>query len=424
MYMAYGWPQVIPLESGLCPTSQQIIYLKVVDRLLLVVCPSHFELWSSSQHRVRLGKYKRDPDSIAREGENVQAIWSPDTKLIAVLTSSFYLHIYKVQFMEKKIHIGGKQPSSLSLANISLLMNEEVPFSEKDLMMSNIICDSKNLLVGLSNGSLYNMSWKGEFYGALDLDFHLNTGNGHTKLSNGVVSSSHSLSRKSAITYLEFSLPLRLLFVLFSDGQLVLCSISKRGLKQADSVKPEYRLGSGDAVCASISPDQQILAVGTRRGVIELYEISEPISLIRSVSLHDWGYSMDDTGAVSSISWTPDSSAFAVGWKLRGLTVWSISGCRLMSTIRQIGLNSVSSPGVKQNPDGNYEPLMSGTSFMQWLNMGIDFMLLKKVLQREYLRFLLGNVALTEGFRVKPMLDKLSMVKIGYLLSKIQMNSS
>lgn len=39
------------------------------------------------QHRVRLGKYKRDPDSIAREGENLQAIWSPDTKLIAVLVS-------------------------------------------------------------------------------------------------------------------------------------------------------------------------------------------------------------------------------------------------------------------------------------------------------------------------------------------------
>ncbi|KAL7593370.1 uncharacterized protein LOC111894648 [Lactuca sativa] len=397
MYMAYGWPQVIPLESGLCPTSQQIIYLKVVDRLLLVVCPSHFELWSSSQHRVRLGKYKRDPDSIAREGENVQAIWSPDTKLIAVLTSSFYLHIYKVQFMEKKIHIGGKQPSSLSLANISLLMNEEVPFSEKDLMMSNIICDSKNLLVGLSNGSLYNMSWKGEFYGALDLDFHLNTGNGHTKLSNGVVSSSHSLSRKSAITYLEFSLPLRLLFVLFSDGQLVLCSISKRGLKQADSVKPEYRLGSGDAVCASISPDQQILAVGTRRGVIELYEISEPISLIRSVSLHDWGYSMDDTGAVSSISWTPDSSAFAVGWKLRGLTVWSISGCRLMSTIRQIGLNSVSSPGVKQNPDGNYEPLMSGTSFMQWDEYGYRLYAVEEGSSERILAFSFGKCCLNRG---------------------------
>lgn len=396
---------MIPLESGLCPTSQQIIYLKVIDRLFLVVCPSHFELWSSSQHRVRLGKYKRDSDSIAREGENLQAIWSPDTKLIAVLTSSLYLHIFKVQFSEKKIHIGGKQPSNLSLATISLLMSEEVPFSGKDLAMSNIICDSKNLLVGLSNGTLYNMSWKGEFYGALDLDFHLYNGNGHTKLSNGVVSgatqgvisSTHSLPKKSAITYLEFSLPMRLLFVLFSDGQLVLCSVNKRGLKQADSVKPEYRLGSDDAVCASVAPDQQILAVGTRRGVIDLYEISEPVSLIRSVSLHDWGYSMDDTGAVSSIAWTPDSSAFAVGWKLRGLTVWSISGCRLMSTIRQIGSHSASSPGVKQNPDGNYEPLMSGTSLMQWDEYGYRLYAVEVGSSERILAFSFGKCCLNRG---------------------------
>lgn len=49
MYMTYGWPQVIPLESSNCPTSEQIIYLKVLNRLLLVVAPSHLELWSSGQ---------------------------------------------------------------------------------------------------------------------------------------------------------------------------------------------------------------------------------------------------------------------------------------------------------------------------------------------------------------------------------------
>lgn len=49
MYMAYGWPQVIPLEQGQCPSSQKIIYFKVINRLLLVVSPSHLELWSSSQ---------------------------------------------------------------------------------------------------------------------------------------------------------------------------------------------------------------------------------------------------------------------------------------------------------------------------------------------------------------------------------------
>lgn len=95
--------------------------------------------------------------------------------------------------------------------------------------------------------------------------------------------------RKSAIVQLELCLPLRLLFVLYSGGQLVSCSVSKKGLKQVDSIKFEKRLACGDAVCASIAPDQQILAVGTRRGTVELYELGESASLIRTVSLYDWG---------------------------------------------------------------------------------------------------------------------------------------
>jgi len=36
---------------------------------------------------VRLGKYKRNAESLEREGENLQAVWRPDTKLIAILVS-------------------------------------------------------------------------------------------------------------------------------------------------------------------------------------------------------------------------------------------------------------------------------------------------------------------------------------------------
>ncbi|XP_059651371.1 uncharacterized protein LOC132298981 [Cornus florida] len=409
MYIAYGWPQVIPLESGLCPASQQIIYLKVINRLLLVVAPSHFELWSSSQHKVRLGKYKRDSDSIQREGENLQAVWSPDTKLVAILTSSFYLHIFKIQFTGKRIQIGGKQPSGLFLATISLLLNEQVPFASKDLAISNIICDNKHMLVGLSDGSLYNVSWKGEFFGAFELDFHPQDNIEGAKLSlsldnglasagaQGVFKPDHYLSQRSAVIQLEFSLPLRLLFVLFSDGQLVLCTTSKKGLKQAESIKAEKKLGSGDAVCASVASEQQIIAVGTRRGVVELYDLAESVSLIRSVSLYDWGYSMDDTGAVSCIAWTPDNSAFAVGWKLRGLTVWSVSGCRLMSTIRQIGLSSVSSPMVKPNLDCKYEPMMGGTSLLQWDEYGYRLYAIEERSSERIIAFSFGKCCLNRG---------------------------
>uniref|UniRef100_A0A6N2L826 RIC1 C-terminal alpha solenoid region domain-containing protein n=1 Tax=Salix viminalis TaxID=40686 RepID=A0A6N2L826_SALVM len=409
MYMAYGWPQVIPLEQGLCPSSQQrIIYFKVINRLFLVVSPSTLELWSSSQHKVRLGKYKRHADSLEREGENLQAVWSPDTKLIAILTTSFFLHIFKVQFSEKRIQIGGKQPSGLFLANITLVLSEQVPFADKELTVSNFVSDNKHMLLGLSNGSLYSISWKGEFYGAFEIDPNScdssDTSTSPNSLGNGFASgrapagsvSNHNITRKTAIVQLELCLLMRLLFVLYSDGQLVSFSVSKRGLKQVEYIKPEKKLGSDDAVCTSVASDQQILAVGTRRGVVELYDLAESASLIRSVSLSDWGYSMDETGPVSCIAWTPDNSAFAVGWKLRGLTVWSVSGCRLMSTIRQNGL-SVSSPKVKPNQDCKYEALMNGTSLMQWDEYGYKLYVIEEESLERVIAFSFGKCCLSRG---------------------------
>lgn len=61
--------------------------MNFVFSLLIFLIWIGFLFDSGLQHRVRLGKYKRDVDSIQREGENLQAIWSPDTKLIAVLVS-------------------------------------------------------------------------------------------------------------------------------------------------------------------------------------------------------------------------------------------------------------------------------------------------------------------------------------------------
>ncbi|KAK6140623.1 hypothetical protein DH2020_025623 [Rehmannia glutinosa] len=371
MYMAYGWPQVIPLELPNCPSTQQIVYLKVVNRLLLVVAPTHLELWSSSQHRVRLGKYKRGLDSIRREGENLQAVWSPDTKLIAILVSN------------------------------------EVP-----RIKSNFICDNKNMLIGLSDGSLYNISWKGEFCGAFSLDMWLNDNIGANKFSNhlgnGLTSSgnqhvdvsnhvNHVVSQTSAVVHLEFSITLRLLFVLFSDGKLIQCSVSKRGLKHTESLIVERRLASEEVVCASVAHEQQILAVGTLKGVVELYDLADSASVIRSVSLHDWGYSVEDTGPVNCIAWTPDNSAFAVGWKLRGLTVWSVSGCRLMSTIRQIGLSSVSSPVVKPNQDFKYEPMMGGASLMHWDEHGFRLYAIEERSSERIIAFSFGKCCLNRG---------------------------
>ncbi|WVZ08459.1 hypothetical protein V8G54_021805, partial [Vigna mungo] len=66
------------------------------------------------------------------EGENMQ-VWSPNAKLIVIPTSTFFLHSFKVQFLDKRIHTGGRQPSAFCLTIISLLLTEQVPFAVKDL---------------------------------------------------------------------------------------------------------------------------------------------------------------------------------------------------------------------------------------------------------------------------------------------------
>uniref|UniRef100_A0A7N0UYN2 RIC1 C-terminal alpha solenoid region domain-containing protein n=1 Tax=Kalanchoe fedtschenkoi TaxID=63787 RepID=A0A7N0UYN2_KALFE len=405
MYTAYGWPQVIPLEPASCPASQRIVYLKVSDHLLLAVTPCHLEIWSSSQHKIRLGKYKRDSNSIQTDGENVQAIWSPDGKLAAIFTSSLFLYILKIQFSDKKIQIGGKQPSGLSFANISLLLRERVPFANFNFCISNIVTDSKHFVTGLSDGSIYVTSWKGEFCGAflLDDDSHCDQETAEISHSadngpaSGFLKSTHNHFERPAVVHLELSMSLRQLVVLYANGRLLLCSVSKRGLKQVDSIRAEKSFGPGDAVCTSLASEQLILAVGTRRGVVELYDMTTSPSLIRSVSLYDWGYTVEDTGCVSCIAWTRDNSAFAVGWKLRGLTVWSVSGCRLMSTIRQIGLSSVSSPVVKTNQECKLEPLMCGTKLMQWDEYGYRLYTIEEGSSERILAFSFGKCCLNRG---------------------------
>ncbi|XP_031479241.1 uncharacterized protein LOC116250045 [Nymphaea colorata] len=402
MSIAYGWPQVIPLEPGLCPTSPRIVFLRVSNGLLLVVSPFHLELWSSSQHRVRLGKFLRDPDSVQKEGENMEAIWSPDNSRVAVMTSLFFLYIFSIQFTGKQLILGGKQSSGLFLATISIAAVEKAPYSEKRLTISNFVCDNDNILLGLSTGAMSLISWKGEFLHMFELHSHplVNT-ELHLSLDNGSSlsedSTQHRLKSNYAIHQLELSIPLRLLVVLYYDGPVALCSISKKGLKLTNSIQTERWLGSSDAVCASIASDQQILAIGCRRGVVELYDLSKSGSLLRNVSLYDWGYSVEDTGSVSCISWAPDNASFAVGWKCRGLTVWSTSGCRLMSTIRQIGISSATSPIVKSNQDCKYEPMMGGASSVQWDDYGYRIYAIEQRTSDRVIAFSFGKCCLNRG---------------------------
>ncbi|XP_062220514.1 uncharacterized protein LOC133919949 isoform X1 [Phragmites australis] len=405
MYLAYGWPQSIPLDPN---DSDRVVLLRVLGRLLLVVCPASLHLWSAAHHRVRLARLDRSPDSLAAHGHNAHAVWSPDAKTVAVLTSSFYLHIYKVQHSGKPLIVAGKQLPGLCLASISLIIAEKVPLANGVAITSNFVCDSKSMLLGLSSGHVQVVSWNAEFPDSFKLGCSACSSEKTTAVVDALVFDPPSLQENSnarpapcctgnsSIVHVELSVKLRLLVALYSGCHIALCTVGKKGLKQPGSVRVERWLNTDDAICTSVASEQQILAVGCSRGVVELYDLAENARHIRTISLYDWGYSVEDTGPVACISWTHDNCAFAVGWKFRGLTVWSVSGCRLMCTIRQTGSNSASSPMVKPNAL-KFEPLMGGTSHIQWDDHGYKLFAVEESLSERVLAFSFAKCCLNRG---------------------------
>ncbi|AQK75554.1 Quinoprotein amine dehydrogenase beta chain-like [Zea mays] len=405
MYLAYGWPQSIPLDPD---NSDRVVLLRLLGRFLLAVCPASLHLWSAAQHRVRLARSDRSPESLSAHGYNAHAVWSPDAKTVAVLTSSFYLYVYKVQHLGKQLIVGGKQVPGLCLASISLIITEKVPLANGVAITSNFVCDNKSMLLGLSNGHVQVMSWNAEFSDSFKLGCSVCSSEKPTAVIDALVFDPASLrdntnarpapccTGNSSIVHVELSVKLRLLVALYSGCRIALCTIGKKGLRQPGSIRVERWLDTDDAMCTSVASEQQILAVGCSRGVVELYDLAENTRHIRTISLYDWGYSVEDTGPVACISWTPDNCAFAVGWKFRGLTVWSVSGCRLMCTIRQTGSNSASSPMVKRCTL-KFEPLMGGTSHIQWDDNGYKLFAVEENLSERVLAFSFAKCCLNRG---------------------------
>uniref|UniRef100_A0A0E0CSC4 Anaphase-promoting complex subunit 4 WD40 domain-containing protein n=1 Tax=Oryza meridionalis TaxID=40149 RepID=A0A0E0CSC4_9ORYZ len=339
-------------------------------------------------------------------GKKVRSI--PHAVSTPLATSSFYLYIYKLQFSGKPLIIGGKPQPGLCLASISQIIVEKVPLANDAFITSNFVCDSKSMLLGLSNGHLQVISWNAEFSDSFKLGCSACSSNRTPTVGDALVFDPPSLRENSdtspapcctgnsAIIHVELSVKLRLLVALYSGCQIGLCAVGKKGLKQTSSIRVERWLNTDDAMCTSVASDQQILAVGCSRGVVDLYDLAENARHIRTISLYDWGYSVEDTGPVTCISWTPDNCAFAVGWKFRGLTVWSVSGCRLMCTIRQTGSNSASSPMVKPSAL-KFEPLMGGTSHIQWDDYGYKLFAVEESLSERILAFSFAKCCLNRG---------------------------
>ncbi|KAF4135316.1 RIC1 [Phytophthora infestans] len=150
----------------------------------------------------------------------------------------------------------------------------------------------------------------------------------------------------------------------FDGGKcfIMLLSPAKKSIDQLLSLINSEREGSrgssstGRCTTTSLDAGGSQLALGWSDGGVSLFRLSlsnisqisqnedkketktqTTLSLdpIRELSLGAWGYTPEDVGSVTALAWSYDGRSVAVGYELRGFSLFSTDECRLMSSLPQ-----------------------------------------------------------------------------------------
>eukprot|EP00898_Chlorokybus_atmophyticus_P004519 jgi/Chlat1/5068/Chrsp33S08959 len=370
MYFAYGWPKILAAVED---DAQTIVHLAYGNGRLAVITSHSVQVWTGNQHRVKLGEVKRTEESVTSEGANARAIWSKDFTSLVVLTTGNALHFYDVLEGEELLEIAQLLDPLVAqqFKRVTLSLRAIARFADSNVSCFAFETDGESLLLGLSDGRLLLMTWRGERLGMLDLvggapkspkDAVANGTHGATDTSP---SPQKSPPEPNSIVQLEYSAALQVLAIVVADGRVIVAKTSTSRLHPVEQVHKDTVLAS-DAACVAIATRTEVLAVGRRDGVVDMYSLADRCAYLRTLSLVDWGCTVEDTGAVSCLQWSPDNCVLAVGWQLRGLSVWSVSGCRLMCTIRQGGSGVSASPLTSASSSTHGEPLEGGVTTAAW----------------------------------------------------------
>jgi RIC1 len=128
--------------------------------------------------------------------------------------------------------------------------------------------------------------------------------------------------------------------IVLGSGVALLLGLRDDGARTPSAQNGRW-LCHNHAASITLEPRRMLATVGLTDGDVQHYYIGVPAGdlcpVTRRLSLSAWYFEPEDVGPASVVSWTPDGCALVVGWANRGLAVWSISGCRLMWTLPQVG---------------------------------------------------------------------------------------
>ncbi|KAI8927288.1 RIC1-domain-containing protein [Entophlyctis helioformis] len=336
-------------------------------------------LWSIRPD-VLLSKVVRTQETLDEDGENADLIWKPDGTQLVVLTNEGFMHFYDIIELDNKLfecYFRSTHHMAPGPGENKAFMNRVLRFRMALEIDSGTQCGiglaEEILICTNSPPSILSLFWSGEVNIAgtiplTDFDFIVDP------------KDCKSLPPCHAITQ-----------IVLHDERYGRAYVAQRTVSDqqmsADMEAPGqdqwtghcFYNESGDDVPAttiSFNPTFTLVAVGNLQGVVHVFDLPDDVHQV--VHSHNMAISKPGDAkapirlsAATALSWTHDGYALAVAWIYGGMSVWSVYGSLLMSTVSEDTFVH-SSDGIVDNTN---ELFFTGTQ--DWVEVIVDIYVLQ-----------------------------------------------
>lgn len=406
-YFASGWPKtyVLPQHQPQQPHSPSAaahpsphhvhsIHLDPFDRHVLTVSSRGLHIWSAGHHRVLQARFVLSPKILDEEGPFVDAVWSPDSSIIVASLAKGLTLLFRVAPHEPTSLLSFNLPPQHliqppPLHPLHLTCFAELRVAHTDTVVSAMASCPAGALIATSSAALTCVAWDADVLWRAHLPELLRHNDAITKMGLvapgetsceppvAAIQTETTPDDAGGILALSYNRELAFCAVVLGSGPALLLAMHSAGRSRPSAIDGRW-LRSTDAVSIALEPRRMLATVGLRNGDVEQYYIGVPAGdrcpLMRTLSLSNWYFDPADVGAPTVLRWTHDGSALVVGWERRGLAVWSVSGCRLMCTLSQVGGPIPTTP-AQRNRDSrsitSVNPMEQGVLAAAWGPQGL-----------------------------------------------------
>ncbi|KAH6657471.1 RIC1-domain-containing protein [Truncatella angustata] len=372
------------------PTGEPIIALKVsrTGHLFATITSTTMTVWQTKP-TVVLVVVVRSKASIRSYGTNVALLLRPDSAIFVVQTSSGYLityslatdadsRVYKPHFSDhtniqrrRQSHFGGPGNSSpdqifLGPGEGSGVRDISVRFRrviKVDAGIEHVLALEDELVVATKKpAAVQCIRWTPDSTGS--------------QTSTELVSRMGWLEKKISIKEMTHDRPMNLSTWITSDGKAyaIQRTSASQGPSQDDELGPK-RLFKGHcfhtpedensrAIRAIVNARFSLIAVGCADGSVRVYSVRDYSGNIPSSHVHKTSVSRQSSGALTTITYSPDGYCLFAGYE-NGWATWSVFGKSLSTSF---GAN----PSITEI---NKEDWISGVADASWIGGACEILM-------------------------------------------------